>query len=79
MTAQNEKRDEDILNPPYAINNAAGPLSSKTSWVRFISSSLFIWIGQCIYYLTDKRKTLQRPHRIQRSQPLRHHDVHCNA
>ncbi|XP_006458746.1 hypothetical protein AGABI2DRAFT_183688 [Agaricus bisporus var. bisporus H97] len=24
-------RRDDILNPPYAINNAAGPLSSKTS------------------------------------------------
>ncbi|KIJ92581.1 glycoside hydrolase family 31 protein [Laccaria amethystina LaAM-08-1] len=34
ITAQNQRRDEDILNPPYAIDNAAGPLSSKTSWIN---------------------------------------------
>ena len=42
ITAQNERRDEDISNPPYAINNTAGPLASKTSWVRLFSSSLCI-------------------------------------
>ncbi|KAJ3503381.1 hypothetical protein NLJ89_g8460 [Agrocybe chaxingu] len=28
------KKREDLLNPPYAINNAAGPISSRTAFVR---------------------------------------------
>jgi len=39
-TPQLAKR-EDYLNPPYAINNAAGALSSKTAFVREIFSVLF--------------------------------------
>ncbi|KAK0455281.1 glycoside hydrolase family 31 protein [Desarmillaria tabescens] len=32
------KRD-DLLNPPYAINNAAGALSSKTAWTNATSAN----------------------------------------
>ncbi|KAK0227678.1 alpha-glucosidase [Armillaria fumosa] len=32
------KRD-DLLNPPYAINNAAGELSSKTAWTNATSAN----------------------------------------
>ena len=34
------------MNPPYAINNAAGPLSSKTSWVRYsFLCFVFEWVN----------------------------------
>ena len=42
ITAQNERCVEDILNPPYAMNNGAGPLSSRTSWVRPFLFALYL-------------------------------------
>lgn len=41
FTSQLAKR-EDYLDPPYAINNAGGALSSKTAFVRRIFSVRFI-------------------------------------
>ena len=45
------------MNPPYAINNAAGPLSSKTSWVRFVSSLLLLeWVNPTYTILQTNAK-----------------------
>ncbi len=38
--------DRDLLNPPYAINNAAGALSSTTAFVSSYNNS-------CLYQIID--------------------------
>jgi hypothetical protein len=62
-TSMMTKRD-NVLNPPYAINNAAGDLSNKTAPVS--RKSQLRTIRKLTLFLTSgHRNTCERPHRIQ--------------
>jgi len=48
----------DLLNPPYAINNVAGPLSSLTAFVSSYNNS--VYTGSLTFSVVKRRTSFMR-------------------
>jgi hypothetical protein len=57
LTAESDNQRE-LLNPPYAVNNAAGALSSRTAFVSF----KFAPLGQPLSMYVDRYHSCKRSH-----------------